>query len=150
MNICTLCIFSLVHNGVGFALNIFGILWLLLSFQCNLHSIKEKPSTRYSWTSYLSCKYVISKLFATSIFAIIILAPFYETANIYLLKVQKLLIIIFLFIVMPQHWINQDPNLKFYVSVYHCQPPPVLPWQLPRHFDKKSVKLICVGDEYKE
>ena len=40
-------------------------------------------------------------------------------------------------ILLPLYYINQVPALKLYVSVYHHQPPPVLPWQVPEHFDPR-------------
>ena len=46
-------------------------------------------------------------------------------------------------ILLPLYYINQVPTLKLYVSVYHHQPPPVLPWQVPEHFDP-SVHLTVV------
>ena len=47
-------------------------------------------------------------------------------------------------IMLPKYYVNQNPSLKLYLSVYHHQPGPVLPWQLPNNFDPNSVKLICV------
>ena len=40
-------------------------------------------------------------------------------------------------ILLPLYYINQVPTLKLYASVYHHQPPPVLPWQVPEHFDPR-------------
>jgi hypothetical protein len=40
-------------------------------------------------------------------------------------------------ILLPLYYIKQVPTLKLYVSVYHHQPPPVLPWQVPEHFDPR-------------
>ena len=65
-----------------------------------------------------------------------------ELENAYL-HISSILGTMFLFILVPKHYINQNPNLKLYVSVYNHQPPPVLPWQLPSNFDHNSVKLIC-------
>ena len=145
---CWYCfhIFSLIGNGIGFALSNLGILWLLLMFRCNLHSIKEQSSTRSSWSSSLmSFKFAVFFFVVIFITAISILFPFDHSKNIYLFHVKNNLLLIFTFISIPRYYINQDPNLKIYVSVYHHQPPPVLPWQLPRNFTPNSVKLICVS-----
>ena len=61
--------------------------------------------------------------------------------NVYHVHILTLIQCTFLFILVPKYHISQDPNLKFYVSVYHHQPPPVLPWQLPENVDP-DVKLI--------
>ena len=47
-----------------------------------------------------------------------------------------------------KYLISQNPNLKSYVSVYHHQPPPVLPWQLADNFDPGDIKLIVVKKEH--
>ena len=52
--------------------------------------------------------------------------------------------IIILFILIPKYFINQDENLKLYLSVYHHHPPPALPWQLPEGFDPQTVQLRIV------
>ena len=52
-----------------------------------------------------------------------------------------------LFIIQPRYYISQNHNLKVYLSVYHHQPPPVLPWQLPDDFDPNSVVLTIVPHE---
>lgn len=49
-----------------------------------------------------------------------------------------------LFILLPMYYINQNPNFKLYLSVYYYQPPPVLPWQLPEHFDPKGTRFVAV------
>ena len=141
-----LYIFSLVRNGLGFALTIFGILWLLSVFHRKLHSIREQPSTRNSpILRYLSSKFVIFCIVVTFIIGVSTLFPFHESPNIYFLHINNILIVTIVAILIPKYYINQDPNMKLYVSVYHCQPPPVLPWQLPRNFNHNSVKLICVS-----
>ena len=138
--------FSLVQNGLGFALTIFGILWLLSIFQRNLHTIREKPPTRNSLIlRYLSSKFVIFCIVVTFIIGVSTLFPFHESPNIYFVHINNILTVTFVAILFPKYNIKQDPNMKLYVSVYHCQPPPVLPWQLPRNFNQNSVKLICVS-----
>ena len=64
--------------------------------------------------------------------------------SVYHLHVFTIILCTFLFILVPKYHISQDPILKFYVSVYHHQPPPVLPWQLSENVDP-NVKLIIVN-----
>ena len=73
------------------------------------------------------------------------LFSFIFTWNIYILHVRSNLILSFAFILLPKYFINQNENLKLYVSVYHWVPAPVLPWQLPKDFNPNSVNLICVN-----
>ena len=70
-----------------------------------------------------------------------ILFSFVVTWNIYVLHIRDILA----FILIPKYFINQNENLKLYVSVYHLVPAPVLPWQLPSNFDPNSVKLTYVN-----
>ena len=67
------------------------------------------------------------------------------TWNIYVLHIKRNLILLFAIIIIPKYFINQNENLKLYVSVYHWVPAPVLPWQLPKNFNTDSVNLICVN-----
>ena len=71
-----------------------------------------------------------------------------EVPNVYYLHIINIMFATFIGILVPRYSISQDPILKFYVSVYHHQPPPVLPWQLPDNFDHNSVKLITVKLKY--
>jgi hypothetical protein len=64
--------------------------------------------------------------------------------NIYVLHFLNILSLITGWILIPKYFINQNENLKLYVSVYHWVPAPLLPWQLPKDFNPNSVKLICV------
>ena len=68
-------------------------------------------------------------------------------------QIQLHLIVLFimttLFIFVFKYYINQNHNLKLYLSVYHQMPPPVLPWQLPDNFDPSSVKLKFISYENK-
>ena len=73
-----------------------------------------------------------------------ILFSFVVTWNIYVLHVRDILGLFFAFILIPKYFINQNENLKLYVSVYHWVPAPILPWQLPENNIPNSVKLICV------
>ena len=82
---------------------------------------------------------MIILLFLFSIFIL-----FDEEVKSYHLHFINISHVAVLCILVPKCYINQDPLLKFYVSVYHHQPPPVLPWQLPENFQHDSVKLIFV------
>ena len=73
------------------------------------------------------------------------LFSFIFTWNIYVLHIRSNLILLFAFIIIPKYFINQNQNLKLYVSVYHWVPAPVLPWQLPKNFNPNSVNLIYVN-----
>ena len=138
----------MVQNGLGFALTFFGILGLLSLLQCNLHSIKERPSNGNSRIlKYLSYEFVLFCIGVTLIVGVSTLFPFNDLPNIYVLHIHNILILTIVSILIPKYYINQDPNMKLYVSVYHYQPPPILPWQLLRNFDQNSVKLICVHHE---
>ena len=118
-------------------------MWLLATFQRNLHSIREQPSTNQSRiSSYLCSPFLMFVYFLILFISLSFLPSFQELENTYL-HILSILGIVFLFILPPKHYINQNPNLKLYVSVYNHQPPPVLPWQLPSNFDHNSVKLIC-------
>ena len=67
-----------------------------------------------------------------------------NSTNVYSLHIFVISHVIVIFILLPKYYISQNHNLNLYLSVYHCQPPPVLPWQLPNNFDPNSVKLIFV------
>ena len=69
----------------------------------------------------------------------------HDEIDIFLHHLLYLILYIFWFIFVPKCYIKQNLNLAFYVSVYHQQPPPILPWQLPDNFDPKSVKLVIAG-----
>ena len=125
--------------GLGFAISSAGIIFMLFMFQKNLHSIKE-PEIK---TNRIlgSLKFVFCFFIAVLIIAISVVSPFDDTSNIYLIHVKIILFTIIIFIFIPKYYINQNDKLKLYVSVYHRVPAPVLPWQLPKNFDQKSVKL---------
>ena len=69
---------------------------------------------------------------------------FSNVQNIYFSYILHILSVAFVHILVPKYYISQDPTLKFYVSVYHHQPPPVLSWQLPENVDP-DVKLIVAN-----
>ena len=138
-------IFSFVQIGLGYALGTVGILLLSLLHHVNLRTIEEPPKTRLLWISYSSLKLKIFLAILIFFLAMTILFSFVVTWNIYVLHVRDILGLFFAFILIPKYFINQNENLKLYVSVYHLVPAPVLPWQLPSNFDPNSVKLVCVN-----
>ena len=141
--------FSFVGNGLGFVLTSLAILLLSLLHRLNLHTIKEPRKTNYPL--YLTClkpetlKLSICFMFMIFFLCITMLFSFIFTWNIYVLHIRSNLILSFAFILLPKYFINQNENLKLYVSVYHWVPAPVLPWQLPKDFNSNSVNLICVN-----
>ena len=147
MYICTfIYTFSIFIIGIGFALTMLGNLLFILTFHCNLHSLRDQPSTTQPKIfKYLSSPCLITCYIIMLFLFIFIFTFFHEIPNIYLVHIMMPVNMTFLFILVPRYYINQDPNLKFYVSVYHYQPPPVLPWHLPKNFNHKSVKLLTVN-----
>ena len=137
-------IFSLVRNGLGLGLGTLGILWLLLLHQVNLRTIKEPPKTEYPWISCSSLKLTFSLMFLILFQASTVLFSFLFTWNIYVLHLRFILNFFIAFIIVPKYFINQNENLKLYVSVYHWVPAPILPWQLTENNIPNSVNLICV------
>ena len=69
---------------------------------------------------------------------------FSNVQNIYFSYILHLISVAFVHILLPKYYISQDPILRFYVSVYHHHPPPVLSWQLPENIDP-DVKLIVAN-----
>ena len=139
-------IFSFVRNGLGRGLTTLGILCLSILYHVSLRTIKEPPkTTRYPFVSYSSLKLTISFIFSILLPPITKLLSFVFTWNIYVIRIRNLLSFTFAFILLPKYFINQNKNLKLYVSVYHWVPAPVLPWQLPKNFNPSSVNLICVN-----
>ena len=137
-------IFSLVRNGLGLGLGTLVILWLLLFHQVNLRTIKESPKTKYPWISCSSLKLTFSLMFLILFQASTVLFSFLFTWNIYVLHLRFILNFFIAFILIPKYFINQNKNLKLYVSVYHWVPAPILPWQLLENNIPNSVNLICV------
>ena len=135
----------MVKNGLGYGISAMAVLLLSLLHRLNLRTIKEPPKTRYLWISYSSLKFTIFSLFLILILAATILFPFLFRFNIYVLYIKDIFSLFFAFVLVPKYFINQNENLKLYVSVYHWVPAPVLPWQLPKDFNPNSVNLICVN-----
>ena len=124
------------------------LLWLLQ--HVNLRTIKEPPKTNYPpYLTYLKPGTLkLTTFFMLTIFflnCVTMLFSFIFTWNIYVLHIRNISILLFAFIIIPKYFINQNKNLKLYVSVYHWVPAPVLPWQLPKMFNPNSVNLICVN-----
>ena len=137
---------SIIRIGLGLPLSIFGNLWFLYTFRRKLHCIQEQEMTKrsYIFRYYFSSLFLIFFFILILFAAINLLASFYQSDHMYLLHINEIFNTAVCFIFIPKYFINHDPNLKTYVSVYHHQPPPVLPWQLPENFNHNSVKLICV------
>ena len=146
--------FSFVRNGLGFGLTTLAILWLLLLHRVNLRTIKEPPKTNHPlYLTFLkpgTIKLTIAFMLLISFLCITVLFSSIFTWNIYVLHIRRNLILLFTIIIIPKYFINQNENLKLYVSVYHWVPAPVLPWQLPKNFNPDSVNLICVNQPNNE
>ena len=140
----SLYIFSFVRNGLGLGLSTLGILLLLLLQRINLRTINERPKPKYQRISYASLKLTISFMFVMLFQAIIMLLSIFFTWNIYVLHIRNILSLFCDFILIPKFFINQNQNLKLYVSVYHWVPAPILPWQLPKNYNLNTVKVIRV------
>ena len=139
------CIFSFVKNGLGYGLCVVASLSLVILHRVNLRTIKDLPKTTYLWISYSSLKFSIFSVILSLISAATLLFPFPFGFNVYVLHIKNILRLFFTFVLFPKYFINQNENLKLYVSVYHWVPAPVLPWQLPRNFDPNAVKLVFVN-----
>ena len=140
--------FSPVLNGLGWIICNIGILILLINFHCNLHSIKEPDRCKISWKKMKisSLKFVLA-CFAGIIFITISIVLTNQLSNTIFLHIRTLLNITIIYICIPRYYICKNQNMKLYLQVYHHQPPPVLPWQLPQNFDPNSVKLIIVSEK---
>ena len=140
--------FSPVLNGLGWVICNIGILILLLNFHCNLHSIKEPDRFKISWKKLKtsSLKFVLA-CFVGIIFITITILLTNQLSSIIFLHIRTLLNVTIIHICIPKYYISKNQNMKLYLRVYHHQPPPVLPWQLPQNFVRNSVKLIIVSDK---
>ena len=145
--------FSWINNGLGFGLTHLGNLLFAVTFKRKLHSIGDQPSSqqtrllsqikRYPSPNFI---FLISGFTFLGFFQLLWL--FSVVPNVYSLHIMIIMLVSFIGILVPKYSISQDPILKSYISVYHYQPPPVLPWQLPDNFDQSSVKLITVKLKY--
>ena len=137
----------MVRSGLGWILCLIGSLSFVVFFYCKLHSIKETTnSTRNdSWIVFSRFNNVFVLITAFLFVSIIFLTfNFDGNSDIVFLNVFVLMHTAILFIFLTRHHFSQNPNFKFYLGIYHHQPPPVLPWQLPYNFDPNSVKLKFV------
>ena len=141
--------FSFVRNGLGLGLSSLAILLLLLLHHVNLRTIKEPRKTNYplhlTFLKPETLKLTIAFMLLIFFLCITVFFSFIFTWNIYVLHIRRNLILLFAIIIIPKYFINQNQNLKLYVSVYHWVPAPVLPWQLPKKFNPDSVNLTCVN-----
>ena len=140
--------FSIVRSGLGWIVCLLGVLCFVLIFYFKLYTIKEEasaPSNKYSWIIFSRVKFIRTFIISCVVVSITYVILLFENShNIYSLHIFVISHVVLLFILIPKHYISQNQNLNLYLSVYHCQPPPVLPWQLPNNFDPNSVKLIFV------
>ena len=144
------CFSGILKTGLGFILCHIGSLSFLLVFHWKLHTIPddslEDGLKKYS---NISCFVFILGfgVFIQQLFYFLLPSETdtHDEVSIILHHLMYLFVIIFWFIFVPKCYIKQNSNLSFYVSVYHQQPPPILPWQLPHNFDPKSVKLVVAG-----
>ena len=115
-----------------------GILFFVAYSHVKLHHIKDPTSAKSITKFYVH----FLSLFFSSLCFISILSQI-ERHNLHLLHAHLLHFVSVLFfgIILPKYFIRQNLNLKFYLNIYHHQPPPVLPWQIQENFDLGSVKL---------
>ena len=133
-------LFSVLKNGFGLVICNVGILIFLLKFRFNLRSLHEQEQSRNSKiVQFISVGFTIFSLVTASV-----LISNFNRNNLFFQHLINLLNIFIFCICIPKYFINRNENLNLYVSVYHCHPPPVLPWQLPSNFDSNSVKLLYV------
>ena len=134
-----------MKNGIGYYVVIVGCVFFCLMFHCKLHTIKDSSSRNplriYSFDSlvgfFMLICYVIIRFVYLNMLGI------HEKENMIIDDHTFYLFNIAIFCIMlPKYYVNQNPSLKLYVSVYHHQPGPVLPWQLPNNFDQNNVKLL--------
>ena len=124
---------------MGLSLCNFGSLLFLLIFQFKLHQIKDS-------TTKNNLRQIKVAFFIIVSFGILWEQFGHGIEKMVVAHVSHIIRIAVMFILLPKYYINQNLNLKLYVSVYHHQPPPVLPWQLTDDFDHHNgTKLITVN-----
>ena len=140
--------FSIVKDGLGQVLILFGITIFIIQFNRNLHSIRDpdvekiKKKLDKKIPSIFLSKYFRTACFFGIFSAVMIIFFRYEEKNINNILVTHFQILFFtttIGIFIPKYYIHQNENLILYVKLYHQIPAPVLPWQLPENFDLKSV-----------
>ena len=138
MNFMLLIFFSIVKNGLGVAICLGGVLFFVIYSHLKLHHIKDPEPAKS-----------MKKFFVHFIFLMFTSIAFFsflsqiERHNLPILHAHSIhfVSILFFSVILPKYFIRQNPNLNLYVSIYHHQPPPVLPWELENNFDLGSVKL---------
>ena len=134
-----------MKTGFGLILCNLGSLLFLLMFHCKLHTIPEN-----------SLKVRLKKYLKFSLWCFLLGLSVLLQQIFYMYKVEEvedeilihhilyLYNLLFWNIFLPKGYINQNSALALYVKVYHHQPPPILPWQIPHNFDQRNVKLVIV------
>ena len=120
-----------------------GIIWLLVRFHRNTHTIQDPQAINNPLLSLTSLKMFLTFFTGPILGFITILLPWQKINNMYFIHLQSL-IALCIAIFITRSYIKQNSNLKLYVSIYHLHPPPVLPWQLPENFNPDTVKLVVI------
>jgi hypothetical protein len=107
-----------------------------------LHEIKDQESKKSLAKYYIDIIFFIS--FTLILISLLIVI---EENHVFTSHVKHLVSFLYFWIFLPKYYINQNPSLKLYVNYYHHQPPPVLPWQLPKNFNPDSVRLNVILQE---
>ena len=131
--------FSIIGNGFGLLFGLLFTLLFVLRHHMKLHVLNESTSKK-SVVKVLI--HTIVCVFLTIMFLSSIVHIYDE--DTFISHVKYFLTILYLWVFLPKYFINQNPSLKLYVSYYHHQPAPILPWQLPNNFDADSVVLNIV------
>ena len=140
---------SIIRSGLGWILCTGGDLFFVFIFHCNLRTIEEPVPTTSRSNSLMKFLSRFKVVFAvtsgiTFVSVVFLIFNFDGSHDIIWLNVFLLVHTIIIFIFIPRYYFSQNPNFKLYLSFYHHQPPPVLPWQLPSDFDPNSVILKYV------
>ena len=136
------CFFSIFKNGLGTLLCVIFITIFVLRSHMKLHVITDPESTK-SLAKY----YIHIILFLSLTLVLMTLLIIIKGYHVYTSHVKHLVSFLYFWIFLSKYYINQNPSLKLYVSCYHHQPPPVLPWQLPKNYNTDSVKVYVISQE---
>ena len=136
------CCFSIFKSGFGILLCIICIKVFVLRRHMKLHVIID-PKSKKSLAKY----YIHIIFFLSLTLVLITLLIVIEENHIYTSHVKHIISFLYFWVFLLKYYINQNPSLKLYVNCYHHQPPPVLPWQLPKNFNNDSVKLNVILQE---
>ena len=135
--------FSIIRNDFGLYLGVFCIIVFVLRHRMKLHEINDSTSKK-SLAKYL-IHIIIQCLFLTFLFLASL--DSIEENHIFIAHLKHFVLMLYFLIFLPKYYIHQNPSLKLYVSYYHHQPAPILPWQVPNNFDPDSVKLNVITME---